>query len=134
MQQRVMRNRTKTWFLFALMLGILVAIGGVISASSGSAIWIVLFTGIGLVSTAVMYWNSDKITVRSMKAYDADQKHCAALYDMVDELAQRAEVTALRIYNDASQQPNVIANGRNPKNAAICNTEGIMHLLDPWAL
>lgn len=134
MQQRVMRNRTKTWFLFALMLGILVAIGGVISASSGSAIWIVLFTGIGLVSTAVMYWNSDKIALRSMQAYAADPQQFAGLYDMVHELAQRAGEPAPRIYIAPSQQPNAFATGRNPQNAAICFTEGIMHLLDPREL
>ncbi|HIY85881.1 MAG TPA: M48 family metalloprotease [Candidatus Yaniella excrementavium] len=129
-----MRNRTKTWFLFALMLGILVAIGGVISASSGSAIWIVLFTGIGLVSTAVMYWNSDKIALRSMQAYAADPQQFAGLYDMVHELAQRAGEPAPRIYIAPSQQPNAFATGRNPQNAAICFTEGIMHLLDPREL
>lgn len=134
MQQRVMRNRTKTWFLFALMLGILVAIGGVISASSGSAIWIVLFTGIGLVSTAVMYWNSDKIALRSMQAYAADPQQFKGLYDMVHELAQRAGEPAPRIYIAPSQQPNAFATGRNPQNAAICFTEGIMHLLDPREL
>lgn len=134
MQQRVMRNRTKTWFLFALMLGILVAIGGVISASSGSAIWIILFTGVGLISTAVMYWNSDKIALRSMKAYAADPQQFKGLYDMVHDLAQRAGEPAPRIYIAPSQQPNAFATGRNPQNAAICFTEGIMHLLDPREL
>lgn len=134
MQQRVMRNRTKTWFLFALMLGILVAIGGVISASSGSAIWIILFTGIGLISTAVMYWNSDKIALRSMQAYAADPQQFKGLYDMVHDLAQRAGEPAPRIYISPTQQPNAFATGRNPQNAAICFTEGIMHLLDPREL
>lgn len=134
MQQRVMRNRTKTWFLFALMLGILVAIGGVISASSGSAIWIILFTGVGLISTAVMYWNSDKIALRSMKAYAADPQQFKGLYDMVHDLAHRAGEPAPRIYIAPSQQPNAFATGRNPQNAAICFTEGIMHLLDPREL
>lgn len=134
MQQRVMRNRTKTWFLFALMLGILVAIGGAISASSGSAIWIILFTGMGLVSTAVMYWNSDKIALRSMQAYAADPQQFKGLYDMVHELAQRAGEPAPRIYVAPSQQPNAFATGRNPDNAAICFTEGIMHLLNPREL
>ncbi|GAA2038920.1 zinc metalloprotease HtpX [Yaniella flava] len=134
MQQRVMRNRTKTWFLFALMLGILVAIGGAISASSGSAIWIILFTGGGLVMTAVTYWNSDKLALRSMQAYAADPQHFKGLYDMVHDLAQRAGEPAPRIYIAPSQQPNAFATGRNPEHAAICFTEGIMHMLSPREL
>jgi len=134
MQQRATRNRTKTWFLFALMLGILVAIGGVISASSGSSLWIILFTGIGLISTAVMYWNSAKIALRSMRAYPADPQQFQGLYDMVHDLAQRAGEPAPRIYLSPTQQPNAFATGRNPDNAAICFTEGIMHLLNPREL
>lgn len=134
MQQRATRNRTKTWFLFALMLGILVAIGGVISASSGNILWIILFTGIGLISTAVMYWNSDKIALRSMRAYPADPQQFQGLYDMVHDLAQRADQPAPRIYLSPTQQPNAFATGRNPNNAAICYTEGIMHLLNPREL
>lgn len=134
MQQRATRNRTKTWFLFVLMLGILVAIGAVISASSGSAIWIVLFTGVGLISTAVMYWNSDKLALRSMQAYAADPQQFQGLYDMVHELAQRAGEPAPRIYIAPTQQPNAFATGRNPEHAAICFTEGIMHLLNPREL
>jgi len=132
--QRATRNRTKTWFLFALLLGILVAIGGAISASSGSSIWIILFTGIGLITTAVTYWNSDKIALRSMQAYPADPQQFKGLDDMVYELAQKAGEPAPRIYIAPTHQPNAFATGRNPENAAICYTEGIMHLLSPREL
>lgn len=134
MQHRAARNRTKTWFLFALMLGILVAIGAAISASSGNSMWIVLFTGIGLVTTAVTYWNSDKIALRSMRAYPADPQQFKGLYDMVHALADKAGEPAPRIYIAPTQQPNAFATGRNPNNAAICFTEGIMHLLNPREL
>lgn len=134
MQHRAARNRTKTWFLFALMLGILVAIGAAISASSGNSMWIVLFTGIGLVTTAVTYWNSDKIALRSMRAYPADSQQFKGLYDMVHALADKAGEPAPRIYIAPTQQPNAFATGRNPNNAAICFTEGIMHLLNPREL
>src|SRR5699024_9306746 len=125
---------TKTWFLFALMLGILVAIGGVISASSGNILWIILFTGIGLISTAVMYWNSAKIALPSMRAYPADPQHFKGLYHTANALAQRAAQPAPRISLSPTQQPNAFATGRNPNNAAICYTEGIMHLLNPREL
>jgi len=134
MQHRAARNRTKTWFLFALMLGILVAIGAAISASSGNSMWIVLFTGVGLVTTAVTYWNSDKIALRSMRAYPADPQQFKGLYDMVHALADKAGEPAPRIYIAPTQQPNAFATGRNPNNAAICFTEGIMHLLNPREL
>lgn len=132
--QRAARNRTKTWFLFALMLGILVAIGAAISGSTGSSVWIVLFTGIGLITTAVTYWNSDKIALRSMQAYPADPNQFRGLYEMVHDLAQRAGQPAPRIYISPAQQPNAFATGRNPEHAAICFTEGIMHLLNPREL
>src|SRR5690625_3444403 len=132
--QRATRNRTKTWFVFALMLGILVAIGGAISTSTGSSMWIILFTGIGLVTTAVTYWNSDKIALRSMRAYPADPQQFSGLYDMVHDLAIKAGEPAPRIYVAPTPQPNAFATGRNPENAAICFTEGIMHLLSPREL
>ena len=134
MQHRAARNRTKTWFLFALMLGVLVAIGAAISGSTGSSMWIILFTGFGLVTTAVTYWNSDKLALRSMQAYPADPHQYAGLHQMVQELAQRAGQPAPRIYIAPTQQPNAFATGRNPENAAICFTEGIMHLLNPREL
>src|SRR5699024_10655430 len=84
--------------------------------------------------TAVMYWNSDKIALRSMRAYPADPQQFQGLYDMVHDLAQRADQPAPRIYLSPTQQPNAFATGRNPNNAAICYTEGIMHLLNPREL
>src|SRR5690625_3231828 len=134
MQHRAARNRTKTWFLFALMLGILVAIGAAISASSGNSMWIVLFTGVGLVTTAVTYWNSDKIALRSMRAYPADPQQVKGLYDMVHALADKAGEPAPRIYIAPTQQPKAFATGRHPNNAAICFTEGSMQLLNPRQL
>src|SRR5699024_750157 len=115
-------------------LGILVAIGATISASSGNSTWIVLFTLIGVVTTAVTYWNSDKIALRSMRAYPADPQQFRGLHDMVNELAQKAGEPAPRIYIAPTHQPNAFATGRNPQNAAICFTEGIMHLLNPREL
>src|SRR5699024_8447890 len=94
MQQRATRNRTKTWFLFALMLGILVAIGGVISASSGKNWWIILLTCISIISMSIMYWNSSIIALRSMRAYPDDLQRFQGLYDMVHHLAQRAHQPA----------------------------------------
>src|SRR5699024_113019 len=80
------------------------------------------------------YWHSDKIALRSMRAYEADPRQHHGLYQMVDELARKAGQPAPRIYISPTQQPNAFATGRNPENAAICFTEGIMHLLTPREL
>ncbi|MDO5701358.1 MAG: zinc metalloprotease HtpX [Bowdeniella nasicola] len=123
-------NGLKTAVLLGGMFGLLVAIGALISRGSGSSAPLWAFTAFGLMSTAWSYWNSDKLALRSMRAYPVTPEERPEMYRIVAELSERAGQPMPRLYVAPTMQPNAFATGRNPKNAAVCCTEGILTLLN----
>lgn len=122
-------NGVKTAALLGGMFAVLLVIGGLISGGTGNASWIWIFALVGLASTAYGYWNSDKIAIRSMHAYEVSPEQQPGMYRIVTELSQRAGQPMPRLYVSPTQSPNAFATGRNPSNAAVCCTEGILGLL-----
>jgi heat shock protein HtpX len=127
-------NGLKTTLLFAGMWVLLLAVGGLIANGTGSSSFIWIFAGIGLVSTFYSYWNSDKLAIRAMAARPVSEAEAPGLYAMVRELATAARQPMPRLYISPTAQPNAFATGRNPRNAAVCCTEGILRLLEPREL
>ena len=123
-------NGLKTAALFGVLWAVLLGLGGLVGVwtRSGSPIWI--FALLGVAMTFYSYWNSDKIALRSMQAYPVSEAEAPGLYQIVRELSQRANQPMPRIYVSPTQSPNAFATGRNPENAAVCCTEGILRLLD----
>ncbi|MCM3553969.1 zinc metalloprotease HtpX [Janibacter melonis] len=119
-------NGLKTAALFGVIWALLLLMGGLIG--NGRFIW--LFAMIGVVTTFVGYWNSDKIAIRSMRARQVSPQEAPEMHRIVAELSQRANQPMPRLYISPTAAPNAFATGRNPKNAAVCCTEGILHLLD----
>ncbi len=119
-------NGLKTAALFGIIWALLLGMGAVIG--SGRYIW--LFAIFGVVTTFIGYWNSDKIAIKAMRARPVTPQEAPEMYRIVTELAQRAGQPMPRLYISPTAAPNAFATGRNPKNAAVCCTEGILHLLD----
>ena len=127
-------NGLKTAALFGVLWAVLLGLGALIGANSRSAapIWIMALIGIG--TTAYGYWNSDKIALRAMQAYPVSEAQAPQLYQTVGELSARANQPMPRIFVSPTMAPNAFATGRNPQNAAVCVTEGILQLLTPREL
>ena len=123
-------NGFKTALLLGGMFALLLALGSLISAGSGNSAFIWIFALIGLGTTAYGYWNSDKIALRSMQAYPVTEADQPGMYRIVRELSINAQQPMPRLYVSPTTSPNAFATGRNPENAAVCCTEGILQLLD----
>ena len=127
-------NGLKTAALFGVLWAILLGLGALIAANTRSSAPILIMAMIGVGTTAYGYWNSDKIALRSMQAYPVTEAQAPQLYQMVRELSVRANLPMPRIYVSPTMAPNAFATGRNPQNAAVCCTEGILQLLTPREL
>jgi heat shock protein HtpX len=119
-------NGMKTTLLLSSIFALLLALGALVA--QGRYIW--LFALFGVAMTAYGYWNSDKIAIRAMRARPVSETEAPAMYRIVRELSTAANKPMPRLYISPTEAPNAFATGRNPANAAVCCTEGILQLLD----
>ena len=118
-------NFAKTGLLLAVLTGILVAMGGLIGGATGMVIALAVAAAMNLFSL----WKSDKMVLRMYGAEEVDAQSGGEYYRIVRDLAARAELPMPRVYVMNNPQPNAFATGRNPANAAVCASTGLLEML-----
>jgi len=122
-------NHLKTYMLLAAMTALFGAVGYMVGGTGGMLIALLVAAGMNMFA----YWNADKMVLRHFRAQEVDPRHPdprvqAYLHDTL-ELAERAGLPAPKIYIIDNPQPNAFATGRNPQNAAVAATSGLLGLL-----
>ena len=117
------------WLKTAVLMAAIVALFGIIGASLGGQSGMLLALGFALVMNVGAYWFSDKLVLRMYDAQQVDASTAPELYNMVSELAKKADLPLPRVYIINDDAPNAFATGRNPENAAVAATTGILRLL-----
>lgn len=120
-----MFNWMKTFMLMAAITALFMMLGGVMGGRSGMTLALLF----ALVMNFGAYWFSDKMVLRMYNAQEVDATNAPEFYTMVADLAQRAELPMPRVYIINDPAPNAFATGRNPENAAVAATTGILKVL-----
>ncbi len=123
-------NTLKTVLLFGSIWAVVLLVGAAVAAYTRTPGLIVVFALIAVGTTAYGYWNSDKLAIRAMRAQPVTEAEQPGMYRIVRELSAVAQQPVPRLYVSPTQAPNAFATGRNPANAAVCCTVGILELLD----
>ncbi|APG92959.1 zinc metalloprotease HtpX [Sinorhizobium americanum] len=118
-------NLVRTAMLLAFMTVLFMAVGYVIGGRGGMMIALVMAAGMNFFS----YWNSDRMVLRMYRAQEVDERSAPEYYGIVRDLAQNAGLPMPRVYVIDSPQPNAFATGRNPQNAAVAASTGLLQSL-----
>ena len=119
-------NGFRTMLLLAALTALFMALGYTIGGTGGAMIAFLFAAGMNFFT----YWNADKIVLRMHDAREVDAATAPRLHGIVEGLARRAGLPMPRVYLIDSSHPNAFATGRNPDNAAVAATVGLLRILD----
>ena len=119
-------NGFKTTMLLAALTALFMGLGYTMGGSGGAIIALLVAGGMNLFT----FWNADKIVLKMHGAREVDGSSCPEFVGLVQALASRAGLPMPRVYIIDSPHPNAFATGRNPENAAVAATTGLLGLLD----
>jgi heat shock protein HtpX len=117
------------WIKTSILMAAIMALFGVIGASIGGASGMLMALLFGGAMNIFAYWFSDTMVLKMYNAQEVDETSAPQFYAMARELSGRAGLPMPRVYLIDEAQPNAFATGRNPDNAAVAATTGILHLL-----
>jgi heat shock protein HtpX len=118
-------NNVKVFGLMALLTALFVGLGGLLGGQGGMTIALVMAG----VMNFVMYWGSASMVLKMYRARTVERSQAPELYEMVDRLRQRAGLPMPTVAIAPQEQPNAFATGRNPDNAVVCVTAGLLRLM-----
>lgn len=119
-------NNLKTLLLMVLLAALMMFIGGLIGGKAGLMAMLVMSLGMD----AAMYWFSDSIALKSAGAREISREQAPQLFQLVEKLADNANLPMPKVCIIDTDVPNAFATGRNPEHAAVAVTTGIMNALD----
>jgi heat shock protein HtpX len=120
-----MFNLMKTAILMAAITALFIVIGGMLGGHEGMVLALLFALAMNFFS----YWFSDKMVLRMTNAQEVDQNSAPQFYELVKELAAKAELPMPKVYLINEDSPNAFATGRNPEHAAVAATTGILRIL-----
>lgn len=115
-------NAIKTVFLMTLMMALFLFIGYMLGGNSGMTIAFIF----SLIMNFGSFWFSDKIVLAMYKAKEVNRETAPKFYDMIEGLAQKANIPMPKVYIINDPTPNAFATGRSPNKAAVAATTGIL--------
>jgi len=116
---------TRTALLIAGLTALFLAVGFMVGGEQGMAIAFLF----ALATNAFAYWNADKIVLSMYNAQEVTRAEAPGFYGIVEQLAARADLPMPKVYIVEENQPNAFATGRNPENAAVAATTGLLRAL-----
>lgn len=121
-----MHNAFRTSVLLAGMTALFMGVGYLIGGTQGMIVALL----VALATNAFSYWNSDKMVLRMQNAEAVDPRQAPELHGMVESLARNAGIPTPALYLIHTDQPNAFATGRDPNNAAVAVSTGLLRTLD----
>jgi heat shock protein HtpX len=122
-----MTSHIKTLLLLGLLTGLLLFLGGLMGGRAG----LVIAFGMAMVMNVASYWYSDKIVLKMYKARELSRGDAPLIHAVVEEMAAKAGIPKPRIVLIPQDAPNAFATGRDPENAVVAVTRGIVAILNP---